>query len=157
VPAAWNGGLKTEWTEAQIRELVRESEGSRRRCGRHLLVELLAKPIMEWLVPRAEGRVFGELAGRIIDRTGSTMEETHPKFRQAWNRVDARLARSSTTASSSQYRQERHPGCHPAPGWTGGTIARSAGPQGLADFSRNGGHEEGPGELPDRVAYVLAS
>ena len=124
------------------------------------LTELLAKPIMEYLVPRQKAGVFADLAWRIIEQNpGKTPEELAPEFRQAGNRVDARLGQvrydrlfMRNTAKNLVQAFIR------APGWSGGTITEIGGGftdagRWLAEFARTG---RLPDNLPDRTAYVLS-
>jgi N12 class adenine-specific DNA methylase len=153
-------GLRTEWTEKQIREWYGNQKIKAAARSPVVLIELLAKPIMDWLVPRQKGGIFGELAGRIIEMNpGKTMEELTPQFRQAWNRVDARLGqvvydRLFINNMAKNFIQA----LIRAPGWTGGTIGEIGGaPKDLinffAEWKRTG---KAPENIPDRVAYVLA-
>ncbi len=154
-------GLKTEWTEAQIREWYGNQKVKAAMRTPIVLVELLAKPIMEWLVPRQKAGVFGELAGRIIEQNpGKTMEELIPKFRQAWNRVDARLGQVVyDRLFINNIAKNVIQGAIRAPGWTGGTIGEviTGAPKDLTDFfSEWWRTKKAPENIPDRVAYVIA-
>lgn len=153
-------GLKTEWTEKQIREWYGNQKVKAAARTPIVLVELMAKPIMEWLVPRQKAGVFGELAGRIIEQNpGKTMEQLIPQFRQAWNRVDARLGQVVyDRLFINNMAKNVIQGAIRAPGWTGGTIGEIGGaPKDLinffAEWKRTG---KAPENIPDRVAYVLA-
>jgi hypothetical protein len=153
-------GLRTEWTEKQIREWYGNQKIRAAARTPVVLVELMAKPIMEWLVPRQKAGVFGELAGRIIEANpGKTMEELTPQFRQAWNRVDARLGQVVyDRLFINNMAKNVIQGAIRAPGWTGGTIAEIGGaPKDLinffAEWKRTG---KAPQDIPDRVAYVIA-
>ena len=123
-------------------------------------VEMLAKPIMDWIVPRQKAGVFAHMAWRIIEQNPSkTLEELAPEFRAAWNRVDARLGQVryerlfiNNTAKNVVQMLVR------APGWTGGTIAELGGSfkdtyHFFEEFAKTG---KLPKDIPDRVAYTLA-
>lgn len=154
-------GLKTEWTEKQIREWYGNQKVKAAARTPIVLVELLAKPIMEYLVPRQKAGVFGELAGRIIEQNpGKTMEQLIPQFRQAWNRVDARLGQVVyDRLFINNMAKNVIQGAIRAPGWTGGTIGEviTGAPKDFVNFftdwKRTG---KAPQDIPDRVAYVIA-
>ncbi len=153
-------GLRTEWTDKAIREWYGGEKLKAALRSPFTLVELTAKPIMEWLVPRQKAGVFGELAGRIIDMNpDKTLDELRPELRQAWNRVDARLGQvrydrlfMNNVAKNVIQATVR------APGWTGGTIAEVGGaPSDLGKFFVEWGKEgRAPKDFPDRAAYVIA-
>ncbi len=124
------------------------------------LTELMMRPIMDYLVPRQKAGVFAELAWRIIEQNpGKPLEELTPQFRQAWNRVDARLGQvrynrlfiHNTAKNAAQ-------GLIRAPGWSGGTIAELGGSlpdaaKFLQEWKTTG---RLPADIPDRVAYTLS-
>jgi hypothetical protein len=155
-------GLRTEQTEKMIQNWYSGKTGKVKAALRSpvSLLELSAKPIMEWLVPRQKAGVFGELAGRIIEMNpDKTMNDLRPEFRQAWNRVDARLGQvrydrlfiNNTAKNVIQ-------GLIRAPGWTGGTIAELGGAfkdagSFIAEWARTG---KAPENIPDRVAYTVS-
>jgi hypothetical protein len=154
-------GLRTEWTEKQIREWYGNQKVKAAMRTPVVLIELLAKPIMDYLVPRQKAGVFGELTGRIIETNpGKTMEQLAPQFRQAWNRVDARLGQVVyDRLFINNMAKNIIQGSIRAPGWTGGTIAEviTGAPKDFVNFfvewKRTG---KAPENIPDRVAYVLA-
>jgi hypothetical protein len=123
-------------------------------------VELLAKPIMDFLVPRQKMGVFGELVSRILkDHPGRSLDELRPQLRQAWNRVDARLGQvgydrlfmNNTAKNVVQ-------GLIRAPGWSGGTIAEIGGSlKDTVNFFKEW-KDTGrlPVQIPDRVAYTVS-
>lgn len=124
------------------------------------LTELMAKPIMEWLVPRQKAGVFSDLAWRIIEQhPGKSLEELTPQFRQAWNRVDSRLGQvrynrlfTDNVAKNVVQALVR------APGWTGGTIAEIGGafPDSLKFLKEWKDTGRLPENIPDRVAYTIS-
>lgn len=154
------GGLRTE----QITKLARDwFSGHQVRAALRSPVaftELMAKPIMEYLVPRQKAGVFAELANRIIEQNpGAPLEELTPQFRQAWNRVDARLGQvrydrlfANNTAKNVFQGMVR------APGWSGGTIAELGGafPDAANYFREWERTGKAPADIPDRVAYTAS-
>jgi hypothetical protein len=153
-------GLKTEQTEKMVQNWYGGEKIKASLRSPVALLELGAKPIMEWLVPRQKAGIFGELAGRIMEQNaGKTMDELTPQFRQAWNRVDARLGQVrydrlfiNNAAKNGLQAIVR------APGWTGGTIAEIGGvfkdtAKFFADWIKTG---KAPEDIPDRVAYTAS-
>jgi hypothetical protein len=87
------------------------------------------------------------------------MEELTPQFRQAWNRIDARLGQvRNDRLFMNNVAKNVAQGLIRAPGWSGGTIAEIGG--GFADAGRflSEWAKTGklPEELPDRTAYVIS-
>ena len=124
------------------------------------VTEALAYPIMKFWVPRLKAGVFADMAWRVIEQNpGKMLEELAPQFRQAWNRVDARLGQVQydrlfmrNAAKNGLQALIR------APGWTGGTIVELGGAfpdaaKFVGDWIKTG---HPPRELPDRVAYTMA-
>jgi hypothetical protein len=150
-------------TEQQVKMMRDWFSGKRLKAAARsplAFMEVLAKPIMDYLVPRQKAGVFADLAWRIIEMNpGKTMEELTPQFRQAWNRVDARLGQvvydrlfMENWAKNTIQAMVR------APGWSGGTIAEIGG--GFKDaagffveWAKTG---KLPENLPDRTAYVIS-
>jgi len=123
-------------------------------------VEAMAYPIMTGLVPRQKAGVFAHMANRIIEQNpGKALEDLAPEFRQAWNRVDARLGQVRydrlfirNTAKNFIQMLVR------APGWTGGTIAEIGGAfkdtyKFFEEWTKTG---KLPQDIPDRVAYTTS-
>jgi hypothetical protein len=160
------GGFKLETglSTDQITKLSRDwSSGHKLRAVARspiALTELMAKPIMEFLVPRQKAGVFAELAWRLIEQhPGESLEALTPQFRQAWNRVDARLGqvrynRMFTNNTAKNIVQ----GLVRAPGWTGGTIAEIGGafPDAAKFFKEWIATGKAPENIPDRVAYTTS-
>ena len=154
-------GLFTEQSLQTMRAFYSGRLGEAALRSPVALTELMAKPIMEWLVPRQKAGVFAELAWRIIDMNpGKALEELTPQFRQAWNRVDARLGQvrynrlfMNNTAKGLMQASVR------APGWSGGTIAELGGAfPDAAKFLREWvATGKAPQNLPDRTAYLLST
>jgi hypothetical protein len=122
--------------------------------------EMLAAPIMNGLVPNLKMGVFSELASRIIaDNPSKALEDLAPQFRQAVNRVDARLGQVGyDRLFINRTAKEISQGLSRAPGWTGGSLAEIGGSlkdtaKFVSEWVKTG---RAPGELPDRVAYTLA-
>jgi len=124
------------------------------------LIELMAKPIMEYLVPRQKAGVFAHLAWRVIEQNpGKPLESLTHEFREIAMRVDARLGQVrydrlfiNNTAKNVIQALVR------APGWTGGTIAEIGGAfKDTAGFfkewSKTG---RAPKDLPKRLTYTLS-
>jgi hypothetical protein len=153
-------GLRTEQSTKLLRDWYSSHRLRAAVRSPIALTELLAKPTMEYLVPRQKAGVFADLAWRIIEQNpGKALEELTPQFRQAWNRVDARLGQvrydrlfiNNTAKNVVQ-------GLVRAPGWSGGTIAEIGG--GFTDAGRFMSEwvKTGklPENLPDRTAYVIS-
>ncbi len=122
--------------------------------------ELMAKPIMEWYVPKLKMGAFEELATEYRKVFPNLTEQEYGRaMRQIWNRVDSRLGqvlydRTFMNNAAKQVVQ----GSIRAPGWSGGTIAEIGGaPKDAVNFFRQWAKEgKPPRELPDRVAYVIS-
>jgi hypothetical protein len=153
-------GMKTEQTTKMLRDWY---SGSRVRAAARSPVaftELTMKPIMDYLVPRQKAGVFADLAWRIIEQNpGKALEELTPQFRQAWNRIDARLGQvrynrlfMNNTAKGTIQALVR------APGWSGGTIAELGGafPDAANFFKEWIKTGKAPADIPDRVAYTAS-
>lgn len=156
-------GLQTD----QISKMTSDwfNDHALRAMGRSPIafVEMLARPLMDYIVPRQKAGVFAHMAWRIIEQNpGKPLEELTPEFRAAWNRVDARIGqvrydRLFARNAAKNFIQ----GVVRAPGWTGGTIAELGGAfKDTYDFfrewagvippkgpgGRGPGGPEGPGE-----------
>ena len=153
-------GLRTEQTEKMIQDWYSEHKVRAVLRSPISLLELGAKPIMEWLVPRQKAGVFAELAGRIIEQNpGKPLSELRPLFRQAWNRVDARLGQVAyNRLFMNNTAKNIMQGLIRAPGWTGGTIAEVGGsiPDTVRFVKEWYTTGEAPKNIPDRVAYTLS-
>ena len=160
------GGFKVEHglqTEQNIKMMRDWFSGHRLRAAARspvALTELMAKPIMEWLVPRQKAGVFAELANRIIDENpDKSLEQLTPEFRQAWNRVDARLGQVRYNRLFTQNVAKNFvQALVRAPGWTGGTIAEIGGafPDTAKFFKEWYDTGKLPQNIPDRVAYTAS-
>ena len=153
-------GLKTEQSAKLVQDWYSDHKVRAAMRSPIAAVELMAKPIMEWIVPRQKAGVFGHLANRIIEQNpGKTLEQLTPQFRQAWNRVDARLGQVRyDRLFMNNAAKNAVQGLVRAPGWTGGTIAEIGGSlkdtvSFLKEWSDTG---KAPKELPDRVAYTMS-
>lgn len=153
-------GLRTMQSEKAYRDWY---SGHRVRAAARspiAALELAAKPIMDWLVPRQKAGVFAELAGRIIDQNPSkALEELTPEFRQAWNRIDARLGQVRyDRLFMNNVAKNVIQGAVRAPGWSGGTIAELGGgfkdaAGFISEWVRTG---KLPENIPDRTAYLIS-
>lgn len=153
-------GLQTDQTSKLVSDWYNGHEVRAAMRSPVAGLELLARPIMSWLVPRQKAGVFAHLAWRIIEQNpGVAMEDLRPQFRQAWNRVDARLGQvrydrlfiNNTAKNVIQ-------GLVRAPGWSGGTIAELGGAFKdtfgfFHEWQRTG---KLPADVPDRVAYTAS-
>jgi hypothetical protein len=122
------------------------------------LVEQMARPIMEWLVPRQKFGVFAEMAQEWNRQNpNATHEDTRAAMQYIWNRVDSRLGqvvyeRLLTRNVAKNIVQ----GLMRAPGWTGGTIVEIGG--GLNDLA-NVFRDIAQGKKPvmtDKMAYTIS-
>jgi hypothetical protein len=153
-------GLRTEQTDKMFQDWYAGNKVKAALRSPVALIEFSAKPIMEWLVPKQKAGVFGQLVGRLIEQNPTkTMDDLLPQFRQAWNRVDARLGqvRYDRLFLNNQAKNFIQASVR-APGWSGGTIAEIGGSlkdtaKFIADWVKTG---KAPDELPDRVAYTMS-
>jgi replicative DNA helicase len=153
-------GLRTDQTAKMVQDWYSDHKVRAALRSPVSAVELMAKPIMDWLVPRQKAGVFGHLADRIIEQNpGKALEELTPEFRQAWNRVDARLGQVRyDRLFMNNAAKNAVQGLVRAPGWSGGTIAEIGGAakdaaKFLKEWIDTG---KAPAELPDRVAYTAS-
>ena len=153
-------GLRTHQTDKMFRDWYGGSKGKAILRSPIALSEAMMKPIMLMLVPRQKLGVFGEMAGRIIERNpGKTLNELRPEFRQAVNRVDARLGQVNyDRLFINNVAKNVIQAAIRSPGWSGGTLAEVGGSgkdaaKFLLDWQKTG---KAPSELPDRIAYTLA-
>lgn len=153
-------GMMTEQSEKVIRDWYSDHRIRAAARSPVAFTELLAKPIMDWIVPRQKAGVFADLAWRIIEQNpGKALEELTPQFRQAWNRCDARLGQVRfNRLFINNVAKNVAQGLIRAPGWTGGTIAEIGGGfadagKFLAEWTKTG---KPPENIPDRTAYVLS-
>ena len=122
------------------------------------VIEQMARPLMEWLVPRQKFGVFGEMYNFWLDEhSNASHSEKQEAANQIWNRVDSRLGQvnydrlfvNNTAKNLVQ-------GALRAPGWTGGTILELGGgfkDVGTAIMDIANGRKP---VLTDRTAYGLA-
>jgi hypothetical protein len=153
-------GLRTDQTSKMVADWYSDKKIMAAVRSPIAGIEMMAKPIMDYLVPRQKAGVFGHLVDRIIEQNpGKALEELTPQFRQAWNRVDARLGQVrydrlflNNSAKSTVQALIR------APGWSGGTIAEIGGAfKDAAGFLKEWADTgKAPAELPDRVAYTVS-
>ena len=144
--------MRQDWySDHKIRAALRSPVGG---------LELMAKPILDWLVPKQKAGIFGIKVMRIIDRNpGVPLADLAHEFNQAWNTTDASLGQVrydrlfiNTTAKNMVQ------GLLRAPGWTGGTLAQIGGAFKDTGTFLKTWQETGtmPKDMPDRVAYTLS-
>jgi hypothetical protein len=153
-------GLRTDQIDAAYKDFY---SGRKIRAAVRspvALIELMAKPIMDFLVPRQKLGVFAHEAWRIIDMNpGKTLEELAPQFSMLWTTIDARLGQvqykrlfGNNVAKNVLQMFVR------APGWTGGTILQLGGAVKDAGNFFKEWHDTGslPKDLPPRTAYAIS-
>ena len=153
-------GLQTQQSAKFISDWL---NGHRLRAARRspvAFVEMLAKPIMDYLVPRQKAGVFAHLAWRVIEQNPEkSLEELTPEFRAIWNRIDARLGQVRyDRLFMNNVAKNVMQGTVRAPGWSFGTIAELGGAfkdtyKFFEEFAKTG---KLPRDIPDRVAYVIS-
>jgi len=122
------------------------------------MVEQMARPILEWLVPRQKFGVFGELALEWHRQNpGATHEDTRSAMQYIWSQIDQRLGQvvyerllANRTAINVVQAAMR------APGWSGGTILQIGG--GVRDFAKvfdDIAHGRKP-QMTDKMAYTIS-
>ena len=153
-------GLQTEQTTKLVRDWYSGHPLKAAARSPIAFTELMMKPIMQFLVPRQKAGVFAELAWRIIEQnTGKELEALTPQFRQAWNRIDARLGQVRyNRLFLNTAAKELAQGMIRAPGWSGGTIAEIGGAfpdtaKFFAEWAKTG---KLPENIPDRAAYTIS-
>jgi hypothetical protein len=153
-------GMMTEQSTKVMRDWYSGNKVKAAARSPVALTELLAKPIMEYIVPRQKAGVFAELAWRIIEQNpGKDLEELTPQFRQAWNRVDSRLGQVRyNRVFANNTAKNVVQGLVRAPGWTTGTIAEIGGAfpdaaKFMKEWIKTG---KLPEDVPDRVAYTMS-
>jgi GNAT superfamily N-acetyltransferase len=121
-------------------------------------VEQLARPLLEWLVPRQKFAVFGERYNYWLDEhPNAAYEDRRTAAGHIWNRVDSILGQVNydrlfvnNTAKNILQATLR------APGWTGGTLLELGGGfKDAATAMMDIAHGKKP-VLTDRTAYVLS-
>ena len=122
------------------------------------MVEQMARPILEYLVPRQKFGVFAEMATEWHDQNPkATYEDTRTAMQYIWNRVDSRMGqvvydRLFINKTAKNLMQ----GLMRAPGWTGGTMIEIGG--GVADFGKvfnDISHGRKP-VMTDKMAYTMS-
>ncbi|CAO0822432.1 hypothetical protein DFAR_3060005 [Desulfarculales bacterium] len=157
---AMDRGLRTYQTEAMVRDWASGKKLKAMARGPMALIEVSMKPVLEWLVPRQKAGVFGEMVGRIVEMNpDKTLMELRPEFREAWNRVDARLGqvRYDRLFLDNAYKNAIQAIIR-APGWTGGTLTEVGGaPVDAAKFVKEWlDTGKAPKDIPNRVAYTMS-
>ena len=124
------------------------------------VVEQMARPLMEVIVPRMKFGVFRDRAQYWLKTNeGATQEETRLAMQQLWNRIDSTMGQVrydrlivNNTAKNVVQALVR------APGWSGGTLLEIGG--GIKDtlkFSKDvlTGKSKDP-KVTDRMLYVAS-
>ncbi len=150
--------FRTTTTDKMIKNWSEGSKVAAIARSPFALVEQMARPILEWLVPRQKFGVFAELATEWNKQNpGATHEDTRTAMQYIWNRVDSRLGQvvyerlfTNNVAKNVVQALLR------APGWTGGTIVEVGG--GVNDFAnvfRDMAHGKKP-VMTDKMAYTIS-
>jgi GNAT superfamily N-acetyltransferase len=153
-------GLKTEQTDKMLRDWYGKNKLRAAMRSPVAFLELSAKPIMEWLVPKQKAGVFGYKVQRLIEMNPEkTLQELIPELRSVWNFVDASMGmvRYDRLFLNNQAKNVVQ-GTVRAPGWSGGTIAQIGGglkdtAKFFAEWTKTG---KMPDKLPDRTAYTIS-
>lgn len=153
-------GLQTDQTSKMVSDWYNGKALKAAARSPVAAIEMMAHPIMNYLVPRQKAGAFAMLANRIIDENpGVPLEELRPEFRQAWNRIDARMGQVRyDRLFANNVAKNVVQGVVRAPGWSGGTIAELGGAfkdtySFFKEWAQNG---KAPKNIPDRVAYTIA-
>jgi hypothetical protein len=150
--------FQTHTTEAMINAWANGNKIGAAARAPFAMVEQLARPIMEWLVPRQKFGVFGEMYNYWLDEhPNASFEERRQASGELWNRVDSRLGQVNydrlfvnNTAKNLLQASLR------APGWTGGTILELGGGfKDLGQLFKNIAAGKKP-NMSDRTAYTLS-
>jgi hypothetical protein len=122
------------------------------------MVEQLARPIMEWLVPRQKFGVFGEMFNYWLDEHPmASFADRRTAAGEIWNRVDSRLGQVNyDRLFVNNIAKNLVQATLRAPGWTGGTILELGGGfKDIGELLRNVAAGRKP-NMSDRTAYTLA-
>jgi hypothetical protein len=150
--------FQTHTTEAMLNAWANGNKIGAAARAPFAMVEQLARPIMEWLVPRQKFGVFGEMYNYWLDEhPNSSASERRQASGEIWNRVDSRLGQVNydrlfvnNTAKNLLQASLR------APGWTGGTILELGGGfKDLGQLFKNIAAGKKP-NMSDRTAYTLS-
>jgi len=122
------------------------------------MVEQMARPLMEYLVPRQKFGVFADMSSYWMnEHPNASFSERRDAMQEIWNRVDSRLGqvvydRLFVNNIAKNFVQ----GAIRAPGWTGGTILElSGGIKDIGTMIKNVAHGEKP-NMSDRTAYGVS-
>ena len=150
--------LQTTSTDKMLADWTKGDKLSAAARSPFALIEQLARPIMEWLVPRQKFGVFAEMAHEWSrQHPEASHEDTREAMQYIWNRTDSRMGqvvyeRLLTHNVAKNIVQ----GFVRAPGWTGGTIVEVGG--GLNDFVnvfRDIANGKNP-VMTDKMAYTIS-
>ena len=122
------------------------------------LVEQMARPVMEGVVPRIKFGAFAEMCNSWLEsHPNATNVELRDEAQRIWNRVDSRLGQVNyERLFMHNWSKNALQGLVRAPGWTGGTILEVGGgisDTGKAVFSLLKGEKP---VLNDRMAYTAS-
>jgi hypothetical protein len=122
------------------------------------MIEQMARPLMEWLVPRQKFGVFADMSSFWMnEHPNASFKERREAMQEIWNRVDSRLGQVVyDRLFVNNVAKNMVQGALRAPGWTGGTILELVGgAKDVADLIRNVAKGEKP-NMSDRTAYTLS-
>lgn len=150
--------FRTTSTDKLIKDWAEGNKLSALSRSPFALVEQMARPIMEWLVPRQKFGVFAEMANEWHGQNPkATHEETRAAMQYIWNRVDSRLGQVVYERMlAHRVALNLVQGVVRAPGWSGGTIVEIGG--GVNDFA-NVFRDISQGKKPvmtDKMAYTIS-
>jgi hypothetical protein len=163
--ATMDSRFRTSSTDKMIEAWAKGNKISAALRSPFAMVEQMARPILEWLVPRQKFGVFAEMATewwrQNPESNYANKEEYHQATRTAmqyvWNRVDSRLGQVVYERLFTQnVAKNIVQGLVRAPGWTGGTIIEIGG--GVNDFAKvfnDIAHGRKP-QMTDKMAYTIS-
>jgi hypothetical protein len=150
--------LRTTSTDKMIADWTTGNKGMAIARSPLAMVEQLARPIMEWLVPRQKFGVFAEMAQEWNRQNpNASHDDTRTAMQYIWNRVDSRLGQVVyERLFARNIAKNIVQGLVRAPGWTGGTIVELGG--GVNDFAqvfRDIIAGKKP-QMTDKMAYTIS-
>jgi hypothetical protein len=156
--ATMDSRFRTSSTDKMIEAWTKGNKVSAALRSPFAMVEQMARPILEWLVPRQKFGVFAEMATEWSKQNpNATHEETRSAMQYVWNRVDSRLGQVVYERLFTQnVAKNIVQGLIRAPGWSGGTIIEIGG--GVNDFAKvfnDIAHGRKP-QMSDKMAYTIS-
>ena len=156
--ATMDSRFRTSSTDKMIEAWTKGNKISAVVRSPFAMVEQMARPILEWLVPRQKFGVFAEMATEWHKQNpNATHEETRSAMQYVWNRVDSRLGQVVYERLFTQnVAKNIVQGLVRAPGWSGGTIIEIGG--GINDFAKvfnDIAHGRKP-QMTDKMAYTIS-